>query len=118
MRSAPLHPPQTTLDASLVLCGWLSGRREPPQTAFTMLAGLYLRMTDAALAASVIAGFTIGDETVVPACAYVNDEGDPYPGQGKVMAGVMAVLMALGHDERDGMAGGVGAQGAAGVGEP
>ena len=137
MHSAPLYPPQTTLAASLVLCGltpseaalwldveepvlrgWLSGRRETPQTAFTMLAGLYLRITDAALAASVIAGSTIGCEVVVPARAYVNDEGDPYPGHGEVMAGAMAVLMALGHDERDGLAADVGAHGAPGVGEP
>ena len=122
MPPTPLHPPRTTLAASLALCGlapadaarwldveepllrdWIAGRRAPPAAVWRMLAGLYGRMTDVALAASVLAGPAIGREAAIPDRAAVNDADDPWPGHGETMAGAMAVLMALGQDGADGM---------------
>lgn len=113
-------PSQTTLAAALALCGltpagaaewlgveerqmrdWIAGRAPVPQTVFRMLGVLYGRMTDAALAAAASAGPRIAPSHRVPERAYVNDVDDPYPGHGEVMAGTMAVLIALGHDEHE-----------------
>ena len=130
-------PPRTTLAAALALCGltpataadwldvdearvrdWIAGRAPVPQSVFRMLGLLYGRMTDAAVAAaaSATAGPRIASEHAVPERAYVNDVDDPYPGHGEAMAGAMAVLIALGHDEEERAARGTG--GIAGFGPP
>ena len=113
-------PPRTTLAAALALCGltpasaaywldveerlvrdWIAGRTPVPQGVFRMLAVLYGRMTDAALAAAALAEPRIAPDPWIPDRAQVNDVDDPYPGHGEVMAGAMAVLIALEHDEQE-----------------
>ena len=118
-RTPPRTPPRTTLAAALALCGltpasaaywldveerlvrdWIAGRAPVPQGVFRMLAVLYGRMTDAALVAATVAEPRIALDPWIPDRAQVNDVDDPYPGHGEVMAGAMAVLIALGHDEQ------------------
>ena len=108
----PMNGPQTTLAASLALCGltpanaarwfdveerivrdWISGRTQTPPGVFDMLGRLFGRMTDVALAASTVARG--GPGAPIPLRAYIDDVDDPYPGHGEVMAGAMAVLLAI-----------------------
>lgn len=122
--------PQTTLAAALALCGltpaaaarwldveervlrdWITGRSPVPPAVFRMLGTLYGRMTDAALAASLVAtGSGVARDRAIPPPippptiperASVDDVDDPYPGHGAVLAGAMAVLIALGQDEHE-----------------
>ena len=114
-RTPPGTPSQTTLAAALALCGltpsgaadwlgveelrvrdWIAGRAPVPEGVFRMLGVLYGRMTDAALATAASSGPWVAEGHPVPERARVNIVEDPYPGHGEVMAGAMAVLIALG----------------------
>ena len=119
-RTPPGTPSQTTLAAALALCGltpsgavdwlgveelrvrdWINWRAPVPEGVFRMLGVLYGRMTDAALAAAASSEPWVADGHPVPERARVNIVEDPYHGHGEIMAGAMAVLIALGHDEQE-----------------
>ncbi|MEM9129932.1 MAG: helix-turn-helix domain-containing protein [Pseudomonadota bacterium] len=103
----------TTYKSALAICGlsqqeaaiflgvslasvkdWCRGRSTPPVGVWNMLAGLYARIEDAADHASSQLEPSLMDRRVMNNVA-ADSGADPLPGAGDMVAGAMALLLAI-----------------------